>query len=151
MDRSSHQRCFIRKGVLKNFAKFTPKHLCLSLFFNKVAGLRHVNMFCTEHFWWLLLNGLRSFPRDVFRTLPNIFDGGYRRKYRSSHQRCSIKKVVLKNFAKFSGKHLYRSLFLNQVAGTGVFLWILQNSKNTFFTERLWTTASGKYSTAKSL
>ena len=26
--------------VLENFAKFTGKHLCQSLFFNKVAGLR---------------------------------------------------------------------------------------------------------------
>ena len=26
--------------VLKNFAKFTGKHLCQSFFFNKVAGLR---------------------------------------------------------------------------------------------------------------
>ena len=27
-------------GVLRNFAKFTGKHLCQSTFFNKVAGLR---------------------------------------------------------------------------------------------------------------
>ena len=26
------------KGVLNNFANFTGKHLCQSLFFNKVAG-----------------------------------------------------------------------------------------------------------------
>ena len=38
--RSSHQSCSMKKGVLKNFAKFTGKHLCQSLFFNKVAGLR---------------------------------------------------------------------------------------------------------------
>ena len=37
--RSSHQRCSIIKGVLRNFTKFTGKHLCQSLFFNKVAGL----------------------------------------------------------------------------------------------------------------
>ena len=30
-----------KKGVLRNFAKFTGKHLCQSFFFNKVAGLRH--------------------------------------------------------------------------------------------------------------
>ena len=35
--RSSHQRCSMKKGVLKNFAKFTGKHLCQSLFINKVA------------------------------------------------------------------------------------------------------------------
>ena len=29
----------MRKGVLRNFAKFTGKHLCQSLFFNKVAAL----------------------------------------------------------------------------------------------------------------
>ena len=38
--RSSHWGCSVRKGVLRNFAKFTGKHLCLSLFFNKVAGCR---------------------------------------------------------------------------------------------------------------
>ena len=34
---------FFKKGVLKNFANFTGKHLCWSLFFNKVAGLRACN------------------------------------------------------------------------------------------------------------
>ena len=29
-----------KKGALKIFTKFTGKHLCQSLFFNKVAGLR---------------------------------------------------------------------------------------------------------------
>ena len=33
------QRCSVRKGVLRNFPKFTGKHLCQSLFFNKAAGL----------------------------------------------------------------------------------------------------------------
>ena len=36
--RSSHQKCSIKKGVLKNFAKFTGKHLCQSLFLNKVVA-----------------------------------------------------------------------------------------------------------------
>ena len=31
---------FYKKGVLRNFTKFTGKHLCQSLFFNKVADLR---------------------------------------------------------------------------------------------------------------
>ena len=26
--RSNHRRCFVKKGVLRNFAKFTGKHLC---------------------------------------------------------------------------------------------------------------------------
>ena len=38
--RSSHRRCSVRKSVLRNFAKFTGKHQCQSLFLNKVAGLK---------------------------------------------------------------------------------------------------------------
>ena len=30
----------MKKGVLRNFTKFTGKHLCQRLFFKKVAGLR---------------------------------------------------------------------------------------------------------------
>ena len=33
------RRCSVKKNVLRNFAKFTGKHLCQRLFFNKVAGL----------------------------------------------------------------------------------------------------------------
>ena len=59
--------------------------------------------------------------------------------FRSSHQRCSVKKGVFRNFAKFVGKHLCQSLFFNKVAdlrlyqkrdsGIGAFLWILRNFK----------------------
>ena len=37
--RSSRPEVFCKKGVLTDFAKFTGKHLCQRLFFNKVAGL----------------------------------------------------------------------------------------------------------------
>ena len=30
------QTCSVKKGVLRNFVKFTGKHLCQSLYFNKV-------------------------------------------------------------------------------------------------------------------
>ena len=38
--RSGRTEVFCKKGDLKNFAKFTGKHLCQSLFFNKVASLK---------------------------------------------------------------------------------------------------------------
>ena len=38
LNRSSRKEVFCKKGVLRNFAKFTGKHLYQSLFFNKVAG-----------------------------------------------------------------------------------------------------------------
>ena len=37
--RSSRPEVLCERGVLENFAKFTGKHLCQSLFFNKVRGL----------------------------------------------------------------------------------------------------------------
>ena len=37
-ERSSRPDVFCEKDVLRNFAKFTGKHLCQSLFFNKVAS-----------------------------------------------------------------------------------------------------------------
>ena len=75
--KSRRSKVFCKKGVLKNFAKFTRKHMCRSLFFNKVAGLSNaaillkkrlqhwhfpVNFvkfwrtpFSIEHHWWLFL------------------------------------------------------------------------------------------------
>ena len=44
MFRSSHQRCSVTKGDLRNFAKFTEKQLRQSLFFNKVAALRSATL-----------------------------------------------------------------------------------------------------------
>ena len=38
--RNSHQNRSARKGILRNLTKFKGKHLCQSLFFNKVARLR---------------------------------------------------------------------------------------------------------------
>ena len=38
-------------------------------------------------------------------------------QYRRNHQRCSVKKGILGNFAKFTGKHLYQSLLFNKVGG----------------------------------
>ena len=64
--RSSGPEVFCKKGFLRKFTKFTGKQLCQSLFFNKVADLRHrcfsVNFvkflrtpFYIEHPCWLLL------------------------------------------------------------------------------------------------
>ena len=42
---------------------------------------------------------------------------------RSSHQRRSIEKGVLRNSTKFTGKHPRQSLFFNKVAGLRLRLW----------------------------
>ena len=63
LDRSSHKRCSKEIGVLKNFTKFTIKHLCQSLFFNKAAGLVPFiyPLKTSENFWFF----------DVFRGYRN--------------------------------------------------------------------------------
>ena len=38
-------------------------------------------------------------------------------KDKSSHQKCSVKEDVLKNFTKITGNHLCQSLFCYKVAG----------------------------------
>ena len=38
--RSSRPEVFCKKGFLRNLVKFTGKHLCQSLLFNKVESLR---------------------------------------------------------------------------------------------------------------
>ena len=40
LSRNSLPEVSCKKGVIRNFAKVTGKHLCQSLFLNKVAGLR---------------------------------------------------------------------------------------------------------------
>ena len=67
--------------------------------------------------------------------------------FRSSHRRCSVRKVVLRNFAKFTGKHLCQSLFFNKAAGWGMcfpvnFCEISTFFKTNFFKEQHWGTTS---------
>ena len=88
--RCSLQEVFYKKGVHRNFTKFTGKNLCQSLFFNKVAGLRPATLlkkwlwhrffpvnfakflrtpYFTKHLWWLLL--WFETTRELFST--NIY------------------------------------------------------------------------------
>ena len=61
-----------------------------------------------------------------------------RYQYRSSHQRCPLKKGVLKIFAKLTGKPLCLSIFFTQVFSCE----LCKKFKNSFFTEFIWNTAS---------
>ena len=75
-------------------------------------------------------------PREINSNDKFIFMMKLRNFYLSiinSHRRCSVRKGILRNFSKFTGKLLCQSLFFNNVART---------PKNTFFTEHMWATAS---------
>ena len=56
----------LKKGVLRNFAKFTGKHLCQNLFFNKVAGQRPATLL-EKRFWQ------RCFPVNFAKYLRTHF------------------------------------------------------------------------------
>ena len=57
---------------------------------------------------------LRNFWEKLYREMIffTVVFSKFCKKSRSSHQRCSIKKAVLNNFAIFTGKHLCQILFL---------------------------------------
>ena len=54
------------KGVLRNFTKFRGKHLCQSLIFNKVAGLRPTTLL-KKRLWH------RCFPVNFVKFLRTTF------------------------------------------------------------------------------
>ena len=64
--RSSHRRCSVRKAFLWNFAKITGKHLCKSLFFNKVVGLS-LQLYKKKRLWH------RCFPVNFTKFLRTPF------------------------------------------------------------------------------
>ena len=58
--------CSVRKAVLRNFAKFTEKHLCQSVFFNKVAGLSPATLFKKKLWHRCFLVDFAKFLRTPF-------------------------------------------------------------------------------------
>ena len=69
-DRSSHRRCCIKKDVLRNFLKFSGKHLCQSLFFNKVAGLWPATLLKNRLWHKCFHVNFRKFLRNLFYRTP---------------------------------------------------------------------------------
>ena len=101
--RRSRPRVFCKRGVLRNFPKFTGKHRCQRTFFNKVADLRPATLlkkrfwhrcfplnfakylrtpFLTEH-----LVATATIPRETWRTLSHPMSN--RNFYTSKGTRCN--------------------------------------------------------------
>ena len=64
--RSSRPEVFCKKGALKNFAKFTAKRLCQSLFFNEVAGLRPATLLKKRLWYRCFTVNFAEFLRTLF-------------------------------------------------------------------------------------
>ena len=78
------------KGVLESFAKFTGKHMCQSLFFNKVAGAA---------------SKFEKFLKAPFFFIPG---GCFYRDCRHSHLPTKIYSVVTYAYVQFLELLLYR-------------------------------------------
>ena len=63
---SNRREVFCKNGVLKNFSKFTGKHLCQRLFFNQVAGWSAATLL-KKGFWH------RCFPVNFAKFLRTPF------------------------------------------------------------------------------
>ena len=84
--RSSRPEVFCKIGVLRNFAKFTGKQLCQSLFFNKVAGLWPATLLTPSTRLCIRLS-TPSTPATLFKkkkTLAQVF----------SYEFCEISKIT---------------------------------------------------------
>ena len=127
---------FCKKDVLKICANFTEKHLCWSLFINKVACLQPA-----------------SFLRRALRTpiLKSICKW-LLLKVRNSRPEVFCKKGVPRNLTKFIRKHLCRSLLSKKLLAWGpqnlirMRLWyrcqvhvnFVKFLRTPFFIEHLW-------------
>ena len=104
--RSSHQRCPAIKGVLRNFAKLTGKHLCQSLFSNKVASLSSAQVLSCE---------FREMPKSTFFT---------------EHLRATASEYLVLIWLTMQGWNAVLTLELTsafEVRTLGLGAWILNN------------------------
>ena len=72
IDGSNHQRCSVRKGVLRNIGKSTGVRLCQSLLFNKVAGLFVENVFNIESFGLAVMLRKHELVKSISRNQINL-------------------------------------------------------------------------------
>ena len=125
--------------IKRFWVSYTLKYQCLSMI-TKVKGgrvmLHFLKMVEGEDYKKPNDFSLKFFIKDFFGKCIQI---------QLVVRKCSVKKSVLQNFAKFTGKHLYQGLLFNTVvdlrpaallkkdSGTRVFMRILRNFEEHFF------------------
>ena len=98
-------RVVFQKVLIEILAKFTGKHLCPSLSFNKVSGLKSLTL--------LKRTPAQVFCCESYESYTHLHVFSIRTEAAIRGVLC--KKDVLRNFTKFTGKHLCQSLFFNKV------------------------------------
>ena len=101
----------------------------------------------------LLISGINQATMQSYCSFFTFMTYFFFIKFQKQPPEVFCKKGVLRNLTTFTGKHLCQSLFFDKVAGPCNFLKketlaqvfsceFCQISKNSFFTEHLWATAS---------
>ena len=130
--RSSHPEVFCKKGFLRNFTKFTGKHLYQSLIINKVVGLS-----LSLQFYW---------KRDSYRYFPMNFAKFLRTPFLTEHLKIG---VLIINFQIFARTYLCWSPFLIHLEAWRPVTLIKRDSNTTvnmtIFLRKafLWNTSGG--------
>ena len=71
--RSSHWRCSVRKGVLRNFSEFSGKHLCQSLFLIKLQAETTASDLSRVFSWSFLFTSFQQ-KNEMGNTLMELKD-----------------------------------------------------------------------------
>ena len=101
------------KGYILNELRFSfnrKLHFSYSVIFLRVVGNTIVNLSLNQQFLWKYLGKLLEvFLNEINLSFLQIYSKKWLNRiiFRSSHQRCSVK---IRNFPKFTGKHLRQSL-----------------------------------------
>ena len=85
--RSSRPEVFCKKGVLRNFEKFTGKHLCQSIFFSNLLLAVNCNKANTDEPYFVKQILLKILGGGKFHT----FEGNFQRKYPLKQQQQQLK------------------------------------------------------------
>ena len=90
-NRSNRPEVFCKKGVLRNFAKFTGKHLCQSLFFNRPTAL------LKKRLWHRCfpMNFAKFLTALLFHRTPLVAASGVFRRLGVSKKRSPVKISLL--------------------------------------------------------
>ena len=129
--RSTHQRCFVRKGVLRNFVKLKGKYLRQSLFLNKVTG-RGPATLLKKRLWHRCFSvNFVKFLRTPFYRTPLV--AAFKvyvniHIYEVEARSCHFGTIMCTNRAN------------NEFKSIKSFHWFRPNFLSNFGTKCLWTT-----------
>ena len=107
--RGSCSEVFCIKGVLEKFAKFSGKHLCQSLFLNKIAGLRPATLLKKKLWHRCFPVKFAKFPRKPFHRTP-LGDCFWQVRFQDfwAYKLALIEKNQYHCYNKFLTWHIYK-------------------------------------------